>query len=182
LAASVRGAWPEHDHWQREQASKSGHSGTLLDCLSRLGDLDGAAAFLAQQATAGAYGPADNGPLAAVLGQLVPQRASDLLTAVAANNLSGQPGACANLLERCTRTSARDLEPQRGALMQMLGLPGAKPFPGIASATGMALQGRRAAAAPRLRFGLIEPLRSRPGDGKTGESPHTDMHEKHGQL
>ena len=123
LAACIRDAWPK-TAWERKQASESGRPGILLACLSHLGDLDGAADFLTQQAAAGAYGPTDNDPLAAVLKQLPPERAADLLIPVVANNLALQPGACANLLTHVTKDGTLNAE-QLGpvALTLVTGLP-----------------------------------------------------------
>ncbi len=130
LAASIRDAWPASS-WERQQASKAGHGAALLESLGRLGDPKGAADFIRRQCAVGAYGPADNGALAALLARLAPGQAADLLTAVIAHNATYQPGACADLLARCAERAgdqAADLGP--AALALIAGLPdGTGPTP-----------------------------------------------------
>ena len=124
LAASIRDTWPSSS-WGRQEASKAGHGAALLEALGRLGDLEGAADFIRRQCADGAYGPADNPALAALLGRLAPGQAAELLSAVIAHNVNSQPRACADLLARYTE-SARDQTAELGtaALALIGGLPG----------------------------------------------------------
>jgi len=63
LAAEIRAQWPT-GQWERGRASEAGQGSALLSALLTLGDPEGAAGFIADQTTAGAYGPADNAVLA----------------------------------------------------------------------------------------------------------------------
>ena len=123
LAAAIRAGWPKHP-WERKHASDKGHAASVLAALSRLGDLEGGAAFIAQRSAGGAYGAADNAALAGVLGQLPADRGADLLTAVIATNVAGQPGACAGLLAHCAQAGGERLASLRApALTLLAGLP-----------------------------------------------------------
>jgi hypothetical protein len=113
-------AWPTHD-WARKQASESGHGRTLLDSLARLGDLEQRTAFLAEQALAGAYGPADNPALADLLRQLPPEKASELLSTLIADNGRLQTDACANLLFLCTKDPSLTADCLRPAAVALIG-------------------------------------------------------------
>jgi len=131
LAAAIRQTWPS-DPWARRSASKEGHGGALLDALARLGDPEQCAEFLVEQTLTGAYGPADNPAIAAVLRQLPPVRAGGLLKALVANNAAVQPGGCARLLLLCTESPplpAGTLRPAGKALIAALAgyTPGAAP-------------------------------------------------------
>jgi hypothetical protein len=122
LAGAIRDAWPTNE-WARRDASKDGHSGALLDALARLGDLAQCAAFLSEQALTGAYGLADNPAIATALRQLPPDRASDLLSALVANNAPVQANACAHLLRLCTESpplAAATMRPAAAALIAAL--------------------------------------------------------------
>ncbi len=120
LAAQIRQAWPTHD-WERKQASDNGHARALLESLTRLGDLAHRTAFLADQALAGAYGPAENPALADLLGQLPPERASELLSTLITDNGPAQPDACAHLLHLCTRQPSLRAESLRPAAAALIG-------------------------------------------------------------
>jgi hypothetical protein len=130
LGARIRATWPANA-WEHQQASEAGHPGALLDALSRLGDLEGCAGFMAQQAAAGAYAAADNAALAQVLSQLPAAQAAGLLGAVIRNNCARLPGACAGLLALCAQGGGERLPTLRSpALALLAGLPdGRAPAP-----------------------------------------------------
>jgi len=122
LAARLRRAWPTDDR-DLARANQSGHAAALLEALARLGDLEQRAAFLAEQAAAGAYAPTDNPTLAQTLRELPPDRAGGLLAALVAKNGPRIPGACAELLALCSQSPslpAETLHPAAEALLEVL--------------------------------------------------------------
>ena len=119
LAARISASWPTQD-WARQQASEAGQTRVLLDALAALDDPECAAVFVAGQSAAGAYGPQDNEPLAAMLTRLPAARAADLLAAIVVGNAGRQPAACADLLARVSADPAGDPEPWRAAALALL--------------------------------------------------------------
>jgi hypothetical protein len=111
LAKGIRDRWPSED-WNRRQASESGQGVALLDAFRRLGDLEGAATFIAEHCAQGAYGPADNPSIVRILQALPSDQAGDLLSDLMRHNMPQRPTACAELLARCSE----GLDPRSGTL------------------------------------------------------------------
>jgi len=129
LALAVRDAWPA-EGWQGLRAGTNGQPAALLDALSRLGDRDATADFIAGPVAAGAYAAADNAALADVLAELPAAQAGELLAAIIDGNAALKPAACADLLRRCTAWPDADppaLRPAGQALLSTL--PGAADRP-----------------------------------------------------
>lgn len=123
LAAAIRDGWPQ-ESWSRRRASEDRRTRDLFAVQLRLGDLEGCIDFIARHAAAGAYGAADNPALAAVLGQLPADQAARLLSALISGNVAQVPGACADLLARCSGGEASRLPALRApALALIQGLP-----------------------------------------------------------
>lgn len=123
LASAIRAHWPQ-DAWRGRPASGEGQSAALLDALLRLGDLEGAAEFTRERVAGGAYGPADNPPLAALFRRLAPEGAAGLLGQIIGAHAARRPGACANLLARCVAEDAIALPLlQAPARLLLQGLP-----------------------------------------------------------
>jgi len=119
LASSIRQHWPINPHYHR-RASGSSESAALLDALVRLGDQASTTAFLAGPITDGSYSTRDNAAIARALTTLDREPATNLLTAIIANNAPCRPTACAELLHLCASQADDAAERTRAAALALL--------------------------------------------------------------
>jgi len=102
LAGHMLDTWPRAADYYHPYDDAPGQAAKLLDALWRLRDAVRADEFLAQVSAAGAYKLGDNESLVRAAGLLPPLRAAELIQRVVAQNAGLKPGACADLLARCT--------------------------------------------------------------------------------
>lgn len=160
LAAQIAAAWPR-DPATRRHASDAGQSRSLLVALERLDDPECAAAFVAGPGAAGAYGPQDNAPLAALLARLPEARAGELAAALIAGNAPPRTAGCAELLERLSADPAHPAPTWRAAALALLAALVEPPAPASIPERRFDLHVRRESPTPiahsLIALGRIDP-------------------------
>lgn len=99
LARHMLGTWPS---WRRDDDANARR---MLEALVQLGAIARIDAFLASRSAEGDYAASDNEAIVRAAALLAPSRASELLIRIVRRNTATRPGACADLLKRCTMAS-----------------------------------------------------------------------------
>lgn len=116
LSGLMLRSWPM-DGWRSSDTRSD--AAAMLDTLTRLGDAERVAAFLAEITAARAYEGEDNAAIVQALAVLPADRAAELLRAVVAGNAATRFAECADLLARAVATRL-DLRPAATALLDAL--------------------------------------------------------------
>jgi predicted 2-oxoglutarate/Fe(II)-dependent dioxygenase YbiX len=99
LAGQMLSGWPPPDRYA-PQDKKASAAARMLVLLTRLGDTERIAAFLARIASGGSHNTDDNAAVIAALGLFSAEQRAALIECIIVGTVAKSPGACADLLNR----------------------------------------------------------------------------------